>query len=128
MGQTTQLLAQIIAPTLIAIGLGLLVSKDYYAKVFKQIKEETLAMYIGATFTIMASTALLAFHNTWETLPEAVVTLIGVLGLIKGIGLAALPKFVEDTYSKIINPAMLNVAGVVALIIGLYLGWAGYLV
>ncbi|MEZ4180005.1 MAG: hypothetical protein R3B41_00590 [Candidatus Doudnabacteria bacterium] len=120
-------LAQLIAPAMIAIGIGILTHQEFYIKTFKHLKEETLAMYIGGIVAMVVGTAILLNHNSWDNLASALITLIGVGALLKGAILSTLPRLLESSFSKLITPSILPLVGSVYLIVGLYLGWVGYI-
>ncbi|OHA59960.1 MAG: hypothetical protein A2589_03600 [Candidatus Vogelbacteria bacterium RIFOXYD1_FULL_46_19] len=123
----TTLLAQIWGPVILAIGLGVLVSRSYYLKIYRDLEKETLAMLIFAMVAIAVGIIHIRIHNVWGNLSEILISFLGWALLAKGLMFAIAPKFVNRAGDWAVKAKAVPVAGIVMLIIGAYLSWVGYL-
>jgi hypothetical protein len=126
MTDTTLFVAQIAGPAFIAIGIGFFVSRDHYRHVYQDLKKETLAVFMTAITVLAAGIVVVRMGNTWDTLPDVVVSLIGWAMIIKGLVLAIAPDFAERSALRVSRGNMYNLIGVVLLVVGIYLTAVAY--
>lgn len=127
MGATT-FLAELWGPVCLAVGLGIFLSREYYVKIYQALDKETLAGLMFGMIGIAAAVAQIHFHNTWESFPQAVISLLGWGLLIKSAMFAISPKFVERSanwFSK--GGSAVDLSGALCFILGLYLCWYAFL-
>jgi hypothetical protein len=125
--EVTILLAQIWGPLILAIGLGVFVSRDYYLKIYRDLDKETLAMLIFAMVAMAVGIIHVRIHNAWGNLSEILISFLGWALLAKGLMFAIAPKFVNRAGDWVAKAKVVPVAGIIMLIIGAYLSWIGYL-
>ncbi|MES2931623.1 MAG: hypothetical protein V4682_02905 [Patescibacteria group bacterium] len=122
----TVFLAQIWGPIMLAIGLGIFVSRSYYLKLYRDLEKEMLAVLIFG----MAGTALgimqISVHNAWNTLPQIIVSVLGWGLLLKGVVFIIAPRFVDRGGDWEAKSGLLPLVATVLLILGAYLVWVGY--
>ena len=123
---TTTLLAQLWGPTLLAVGLGILVSRKYYLKTYRDLQKETLAVLLFGMVTIPAGIDHIHVHSVWNTFAEIVVSLLGWGLLIKGLVFAIAPGLVDKAGDFEADSKLIPVAGALTLIAGAYLSWIGF--
>ncbi len=129
MNETTLFLAQLMGPTFGFIGLGMLFNLKLYKKVFKSFeKENVLEIFIMAMIMIPLGIVLVMKHFLWGSLPEIVVSVLGLAILLKGIMFGLFPTFYKFIVKLVLNKAVVIVGGVIWLIIGVYLSWVGFFV
>lgn len=120
-------LAGLWGPLMLAMGLGMFISRDHYVKIYRDLGREPFAVMVFGMFAIVAGVALIGAHNTWETLPEMLVSLLGWLLLLKGLACVVMPNLVERSGQWMnSNLQMLKTSSVVLVIIGVYLTWSVY--
>ena len=124
---TTIFLAQIWGPVLLAIGVGMSIGRAQYLKVYKDIESEPLAGLGFGVLAMAAGLAQIAVHNTWDTLPAIIVTLLGWGAFVKGALFLMEPKFVGEMARTWVKADLLPLASAGSIIIGAYLMWFGYL-
>lgn len=124
---TTMLLAQIWAPVLLAVGLGIFVSRKYYTRVYHDLQKETLAVLTFGMTAIAAAVIQIQMHNAWSTLPQIVISVLGWSLLLKGAALAIVPKLVDRGGDWTADSKLIPFVGAITLAVGAYLGWVGYL-
>lgn len=124
---TTIFLAQLWGPVILAVAIGIFVSRNYYTKIYKDIEKEPLAILIFGMIGTVAAIAQILTHNVWNTLPEILISLFGWMLLIKSLAFLIAPRFVDKSSEIFYKGGFVSVAGVVMLIIGGYLTWFGFL-
>lgn len=122
----TSLLAQLWAPTLLAVALGIFVSRKYYLKTYRDLQKETLAVLLFGMVTIPAGIAHIHYHNVWTTFPEGVISLLGWGLLVKGLVFAIAPGLVDKAGDFEADSKLVPIAGALILIAGTYLAWVGF--
>ena len=119
--ELTMILASYVGAVLLVLGLGFLVSKEYYLKVYRRLDDETLAMYLITILMIVFGVFVVSHHNLWSTLDEVIISIIGWGSLIKGILLGVAPKKFEKLSEKWVSAGLINAYGIVMVIVGAYL-------
>ena len=126
--ETTLFLAQIWGPTILAVGIGIFVSRGYYIKIYRDLEKEKFAALVFGMMAVAAGAAHIGAHNTWGTLPEIVISLLGWGLFIKGAMLTIAPKLADKAGDWTVKSKLVPSAGGFAILIGVYLCWLGYLV
>ncbi len=124
MNPTTTLIAQLAGPTLIAVGLGMLLNRSLYAKMYTAVATEVLAVFFMAIVMIIVGYLIVLNHNLWSTPTEIIVSLLGWGTLLKGIVLVVLPQWTANFTSKLPLYTLLPFAAIVTIVLGSYLVWA----
>lgn len=122
----TVFLAQIWGPIMFALGLGIFTSRSYYLKIYRDLEKETLAVLIFGMLGTALGIMQIGAHNTWNTLPQIVVSLLGWGLLLKGLVFIIVPRFVDRSGDRAAKSGLLPIAATALLIIGAYLVWVGY--
>lgn len=123
----TVYLAQIWGVMIFAIGLGVIINRDHYIQLYRDLKKEGMAVLVFAMLAIILGMIHVGAHNVWGSLSEVIVSLFGWGLLIKGIMLAVYPKFADKAGSWVSRTEVMNYAGGAMLVIGAYLSWVGFL-
>ena len=126
--ETTLFLAQIWGPTILAVGIGIFVSRGYYIKIYRDLEKEKFAALVFGMMAVAAGAAHIGAHNTWGTLPEIVISLLGWGLFIKGAMLTIAPKLADKAGDWTVKSKLVPSAGGFALLVGVYLSWLGYVV
>lgn len=126
--ETTLFLAQIWGPVILAVGIGIFVSRDYYVKIYRDLEKEKFAALVFGMMALAGGTAHIVAHNTWSTLPEIVVSLLGWGLFVKGAVLTIAPKLADKAGDWTVKSKLIPAAGGFAILAGVYLSWLGYLV
>lgn len=122
----TIFLAQIWGPLLIAVGFGFFFAKSFYAEVYRDLEKSSFAVLFFGMVALAVGIVQIKFHNTWSTLPEALISFLGWGLLLKGFLCTAFPHMVDRWGDRVYKSALIPVAGWVTLVFGLYLTWFGY--
>lgn len=124
---TTQFLAQIWGPVLIAVGLGIHLSPAYYARIYHDLEKETLALFTFGIFAMAIGILQASVHTLWGSVPQIVVTLLGWGALVKGAAFLIAPKLVDRGGDWAVNSRLLPYVGALVLLLGAYVSWVGYM-
>ncbi|MEX2369338.1 MAG: hypothetical protein WD552_03035 [Candidatus Paceibacterota bacterium] len=126
--ETTVFLAQIWGPVLLAIGLGVLISRHRYTRMYREVGKETFALLFFALLAIAGGIAQILAHNVWGSFPEILISLFGWILLVKGAVLAVFPKLAGKVGRCCLKSSVAIIAaGVITLILGVYITRFGFL-
>lgn len=125
---TTTFLAALWGPSILAVGLGVFLSRSYYIGIYRDLEKSALASLVFGMMAMAAGLAQVHFHNAWGTLPEFVVSLLGWGLLVKGALFLVFPRFVDKAGDAWVNLKLVPFAGVLMLVLGVYLTWLGYFI
>ncbi len=125
MNEMTMYLGQLLAPVYLVVALGFLVNGDYYKKAYGSLKGD-MFMFLMGIMSLVLGVVLVKAHNLWTTAPEVIVSLVAWGALLKGLWIVLFPKSVLSLSKWMSKSGFFNFVWVVALALGLYLGWAVY--
>lgn len=118
--------AQVAAIVYLAVGVGMLLDKKYYAKVLDGFMKDTTGMYLGGFMALIAGFALVTYHNEWVKSWEVLVTILGWIALIKGVMLLAFPTTFVGMTKSWVSGKNLNAFAFVVVALGLVFGYFGF--
>lgn len=91
------------------------------------MQDGPLVLATGA-FTLMAGLASIAAHHHWTSASASVISLIGIVGALKGASLVAAPQLGADMTAAIAGmPSVLLSAIGLELLVGMWLSYVGWL-
>lgn len=122
----TTFLAMLWGPTILAVAIGVFLSRPYYLKIYRDLDKSPLAVLVFGMIAMTAGIAHVYFHNSWDTLPEIVVSFLGWGLLAKGALFLVAPKFVDKAGDGWAKKKLIPVAGTLMLVVGGYLTWLAY--
>lgn len=122
----TIFLAQLWGPVVLAIGIGVFVSRNYYIRVYRDLEKDPLAVIVFGMIAMGAGIAQVLSHNMWDTLLQVVVSILGWGLLAKGVTFLVIPKVIDRIGDWYVRNKLLPVAGVLMLVAGGYLTWVAY--
>lgn len=125
--QTTRFCARVIGPVMLIIGAIVIARAGDLALIIPAILQDTPLAFITGIFTLIVGCILFAAHHHWTNLTAIVISLLGVLTIVRGISLMLAPSFLAGLASQLVNagPGVL-VSGAVALLLGAWLTYAGW--
>ncbi len=124
---TTIFLAQVWGPTILAVAVGIFVSRAYYLKIYRDLEQNSLSVLVFGMIAMVAGIVQVLAHNVWETFPQIVVSFLGWALLLKGLLFLVAPGFVDRAGDKWVSLKMIPLAGIISLVIGVYLTWFGFI-
>jgi len=121
------LLARIIGPTFLIIGIGVLLNPAYYGAMIKNFVKDAELYYFSGALALVTGISILLFHNIWVADWRVVITLIGWMSLAKGVGRIMFPTKGAKIADKIIDLySAVYGASTVITIVGIWLSYQGY--
>lgn len=127
MDQTTLFLAQLVGPTMLAVGVGIFLSRDYYTKVYRHLENETLAVLMSGIAALVVGIVMVMNHNVWEGFVATVITLVGWLSIVKGLMLIIVPRTVDRIGDKLSTTSLFPYIGGAYAALGAIISYAAYL-
>ncbi|OGI93779.1 hypothetical protein A3A03_00820 [Candidatus Nomurabacteria bacterium RIFCSPLOWO2_01_FULL_40_18] len=124
--EATIFLAKLWGPAILAVGLGIFVSRNYYIKIYRDLEKDALAVLVFGMMAMTAGIAHILFHNVWDTFLEGVISFFGWALLVKGALFVIVPDFVDRAGNFWVNKNLIPLAGILTIIAGIYLSWVGY--
>ncbi len=122
----TLLIAQLFAVVWIVVGLGMLMNTKHYMGMIKAFKGDSLVIYFGGVLALVVGFLLVTYHNVWEQSWMVIITIVGWLALLKGLGLLLFPKaFLNWAMGMYKTEGSLRVMALIVLALGLILGYYG---
>ena len=124
--EATIFLAELWGPAILAVGVGVFFSKEFYIKIYRDIDKNALAVLIFGMVAIVVGIVHVKFHNVWDTLPQIIISFLGWALLLKGIMFAVFPNIVNRAGYWEFKHKLVPVAGILMLIVRGYLSWIAY--
>lgn len=124
--EITIFLASLWGPALVILGIGFLVSPNYYKKIYRDIEKESFSLLVFGVGATMAAIAQISVHNTWNTLPEIVVSLLGWGTLAKAAVYTIKPNIADKGGNWVVASKLLPSIAILLLVVGGYLTWVAY--
>lgn len=90
--ENSVLLAQIIWPIALVIGISLLSWQMKYKELVKDLEKSPLSTYIWALFAYVVWALIVANHNLWEMSVYVLITIFWYIGIAKWVALVLFPK------------------------------------
>jgi hypothetical protein len=126
---TTRYAARVVGPLLVAAAGVLTFGQARILALADAFVGDDLTAMLAGFLSLIFGLVILAFHWKWASPAQSVVTLLGVIGLIRGAILLLSPQVARGMAQQLAHLAsVLTIAGVGAALIGIwlsYIGWVG---
>jgi hypothetical protein len=125
--ETSVLLARIIGPLFLVVGVGIFINLEHYRRLVVDFGQSALSIYMAGTIALLVGLLIVAFHSVWEWRWPVIITIIGWLTLIKGAVRIVAPKLVAERsqrYGR--NTNIMMTTAIVVLVLGAVLTYFGY--
>jgi hypothetical protein len=118
---TTHRIALLLSGYLIVTGLGFLLSADYYAAMIAHTGTDPVLINLSGMVHFFIGMGILVHHFVWKSALQIMVTILGLMFLLKGLFLIALPELTLQAGN---NPAQVPWAMAIGFVgAGLVLGY-----
>jgi hypothetical protein len=125
--EATRLCARIIGPLMVIIGAVVITRGADLALIVPAIVQDGPLAFITGVFTLIVGMVLFVAHHHWSNAAAAVISLLGVLTILRGVILMLAPSLLAGFANAAIGGPGIVVAGVIALPIGAWLTFVGWL-
>jgi uncharacterized membrane protein len=121
------LIARLIGPLFVAIGVGVLINAPFYVgSVIEGVHSPTL-VYMSGVASMLAGLAMLNAYRAWTADWRVIVTILGWLMAIGGIVRIVLPQVAATVAPELYSgPTALMITGAIVLVLGGILTVKGY--
>ena len=89
---TSILIGRTLAVIYLTVGIGMALNKQFYQEMIKDFCKNKALLYLGGVMALAVGFFIVTFHNKWEPSWIVLITIIGYMGLIKGIWILIFPK------------------------------------
>ena len=128
MDPVTISIAKFVGPVVLAVGLGIFFSRNYYTKIYRNLESETLAVLMGGVTTLAAGIVIVLNHNIWDNFLAGVISFIGWASILKGVLLIVAPKTVDKFGDMMADSKVFPFVAILATLCGAYVSYSAYLV
>lgn len=127
--ETSKFLAKVIGVYLFIVSIAMLINKQGFLLAVDQLTHDNSAMFIAGFFTIILGILIVIAHNVWQWNWRALITLIGWIGLIKGIAILFYPQIINSSAQIYLHSnTFYYLAACIDLTLGLVLCYFGFLI
>lgn len=124
----TLFLAQVMGVYFIVSGIGALLNPARLNSAMQEAKRSYLLPYFDGAIALIVGLLIVLFHNMWDGLLASLVTLVGWIAVVEGVLLLLLPqKTISAMIQKLMGSQMARFIGVVAVVLGIYFVYNGFL-
>lgn len=125
--ELTILLSKILGLYMLIAGLAIFVNRRHILLAVVGLAHERGAQVIGGVIALLFGLLIVNIHNDWSTLPAALVSVIGWLGIVKGVFYLFMPQAkIDKVLKSLTERSWYTIDGIVAIAAGLYLAGFGY--
>lgn len=122
------LLAQIIGLYCILIGIAMLVHPARFKAMLNDFAKSPAVLSLAGIISLILGIILVVFHNFWIAGWPVLITLIAWITLIRGIIDLFIPEFAIKMAKRAqSSPAFYFISAIITLIVGLILGYYGFI-
>jgi uncharacterized membrane protein len=75
--ETSVILAKIMGPLLLIVGLGLFINLEHYRRMLSDFGASSLSIYMAGTTALLLGLLIVVFHNVWVVGWPVIITLLG---------------------------------------------------
>lgn len=120
-------LARFFALYFIVTGTAMLVNRESFMNDMKLIMKDRQVLFFSAIFTVIFGAMLVAVHNIWTNDWRLFITILSWYIFIKGAVRLVFPLIDEKWAWLVENKNFYNISGVIVIVLGIYLGYLGFL-
>jgi hypothetical protein len=124
---TSIFLARLLGPSMLVIGLGLLLNRATYRDLSLEVLDSPALIYLAGLIALVAGLAIVLTHNVWVAGWPVVITIFGWVSLAAGIFRIVFPASVAQLGRRLIDGQGFLIGGIALyLLLGAWLSYAGY--
>jgi hypothetical protein len=124
---TSKMIAGLMGPTLIAIAVAMLLNLDSFPVLVEQVARDPTLIFLSSVLLFVAGLAIVRAHNIWSGGWPVLVTVLGWLALLSGLGRMFFPTRLAAIAAQIgQSRGLIAGAAVVLLVVGGFLSFKAY--
>jgi uncharacterized membrane protein len=126
--QASRFLAQLIGPTFLVIGLGMLANRQGYRAMAHEFLQSRALIYLAGLLALVPGIAIVLAHNVWVLDWRLIITIFGWLAVTGGVARVLFPQKVMAIGERMVTSHRYMLGGgIVVLVLGAILAFYGYL-
>jgi hypothetical protein len=125
--QASVIVARIVGPVFVVIGIGILANLSLYAAAVADAVRSTTLIFLAGLLCLAAGVAILNAHRAWTADWRVIITLIGWVFVLAGIVRIVFPQLAATLAPAFYSgPIAMAIPGIVVLLLGGFLSFEGY--
>lgn len=89
------ILAKILGPYILALGVGLFLNSERYRRIFQQSLNEPHIVFLASLVTLLIGSSTVSLHNVWVWEWPVIITILGWFSLLKGFLGVSFPDLIQ---------------------------------
>lgn len=114
-------IAEVMGIMMVGLGLSILFNKKTVMSVLEEATRSLGQLWTWGLVTLVMGAVVVTLNNVWSSGLQLLVTILGWLMLIKGLYIVILPNLAASMYKKANKGAVMIIAGLILLVLGLVL-------
>ena len=90
--ETSLYIGKILGPSILIVGLGLMLNLEHYRKVMDDYCKNTALSFFFGIIPLVIGIAIVLAHNVWVADWRVIITIYGWGGVMKGVWLTLFPE------------------------------------
>ena len=124
---TSLFLARLIGPMLLVVGAGVLINRENFRAMAKEMIASRELMFIIGLLTLLGGLAIVNTHNVWQGWP-IIITIFGWIFVVSGALRILFPDIVRSIQNTALDkPALPAIGGAVQALVGAWLCYVGFI-
>lgn len=125
---TSILLAKLMGPMLLIMGLFVVINPERMRRIGREFLDSEALIFLSGVITLPVGLAIVATHNIWVADWRVVITAFGWIAIGAGIARITLPAAMKSVGKAMLEkPVITTLPGVLMAVLGGYLAYQGYL-
>lgn len=114
-------LGKILGLYLVIVGLAYILNRNFFQEMIRDFDKNTAVYLLGSIIALLFGLFIVVSHNVWEWSWRVVITVIGYLGLIKGVLLLNFPNGWKKVSKLFVHKEMNLYFGGISIVLGIFL-------
>jgi len=120
-------LAKFFALYFVVVGVAMIINRAGFMNDLKLMLKDRPVLFFSALFTLIFGALLVSVHNIWVSDWRLFITLLSWYIFIKGAVRVLFPLVDEKWAGLVENKTFYNVSGAIVIVLGIYLGYLGFM-
>ncbi len=122
----TRLMARIIGPFLVVLGIALAMRADSMALLVPTYLQNAPLMLLTGVVTLIVGLIMLAAHHSWSGVAAIVISLFGALTALRGAVILIAPDLLASLWGSLGGAHVFLIAGPIMALLGAWLAFVGW--
>ncbi len=114
-------IGKILGLYMLIVGFAYLFNREFFQGMIRDFDKNSAAYFLGSIMALLFGLLIIVSHNVWEWSWRTVITVIGYLGLIKGILLLNFPEYWKKASKLFVHKYITFYSGAIAIVLGIFL-------